>query len=184
MHPWLTDRRRAHLPHQIKFSDAEMPDNELAFFLKTRYLGCLEWISRPFLFYSITVAIFRPDPTVDSSSAVQLQVVTLLAQQCVDVCEQLIAIVSRHHRHGGIWALLRRSFGAALLLLAAAVSVTGVERRESPGLVTISLQPSDDWQGSVGLAIATIRKWENGVADLCWMRQVLERLLEATLAVT
>lgn len=168
-----------------------MPPNELSFFLKTRYLSCLEWISRPFLFYSTTAPIFQPEPvaTDPSSPAMRQQVTTLLSQQCVDVCGPLIAVIARHHRHGGIWALLRRSFGAALLLLVSvmASSATVVQRRrdeEDLGrpVTTASPQLPDDWRESVGLAIATIRKWETGVADLCWMRRTLEKLLEATLA--
>lgn len=175
--------RRAHLPHQIQFSDTEMPTNELAFFLKTRYLGCLEWITRPFLFYSTTAVAFPPGLASDQCPAMQLQVVTLLAQQCVDVCGSLIAIISHHHRHGGIWALLRKSFSAALLLIAAAVSSAAAQRR-SPELATTNARPPGDWKDSVVLAIATIRRWESGVSDLSWMRQTLERLLEVALATT
>lgn len=153
---YLADKscRRAHLPQQIQFSDTEMPSNELAFFLKTRYLGCLEWISRPFLFYVTS------QPSTDPETMKLIP----LAQQCIDTCMSLIEIISCHHRHGGIWGLLRKSFGAAVLLM------MGAKRR------TILHLPND-WSKWVNLSISTIHVWETGAPDLKWMRQTLERIL-------
>ena len=90
-----------------------------------------------------------------------------LAQQCIDTCIPLIGIISRHHRHGGIWALLRKSFSAAAFLIAASKKST-------------ILQLPDDWRKWVNLTLTSIQIWEGGAPDLLWMRQILERMLENT----
>ncbi|KAL1856884.1 hypothetical protein VTK73DRAFT_8216 [Phialemonium thermophilum] len=161
---------RAHLPRQIQFSDNEVPPNELAFFLKTRYLGCLEWLYRPFLYYMTS----SPPPSSSDSSgrtaapAQQMrQVVAPLAERCLLACRELITVVAQHHRHGGIWVLVRRTFNAAVLLLAGAQLWA---ERGADGMVPLP----DGWQASVQLAISTVRKWEDGAADLVRMRQILQ----------
>ena len=141
------------MPKQIQFSDTEMPSNELAFFLKTRFLVCLEWISRPFLFYATSQP--ATDPVITK--------ILPLAQQCLDACMSLIEIISCHHRHGGIWGLLRKSFSAAVLLMVG-------------GKRSAILKLPKDWPTWVSLSITTINVWESGASDLVWMRQTLERL--------
>lgn len=64
----LTDNRRTSLPPLLRFFDTEHPKNEFCFFLKTRYLNCLEWIRRPFLYY----ICHRPPLITPSSSCAAL----------------------------------------------------------------------------------------------------------------
>ena len=163
-----------------------MPHNELAFFLKTRYICCLEWISRPFLFYALQAGPAIPSHPMlpaDGATTGMASSVFFLAYKHLDEGVRLVDIVSRHHRHGGIWGLIRRSFGTALVLLAVAASAAD-KRQTAPssGAVPGPLRAPDDWPASVRLAIATIRHWENNVTDLQWMRRTLEHLLETTLA--
>ncbi|KAJ2992960.1 hypothetical protein NUW58_g1989 [Xylaria curta] len=103
---------REHLPHQIRFDDANVPQNEFALFLQTRYLCCIEWLSRPFLFYVVHQR---------STRDITPQLITL-AQQCVHVC----------------------------------------------------------WEQSIGVAIRTIRDWEEGAPDLKFMGDFLESFLAST----
>lgn len=146
---------RNHLPEQLQFSDDGMPPNELAFFLQTRYLGCLLWMHTPFLYYFST----RSD---ESDSC--LARVAPLAQKCVDVCTALIPNIASHHRHGGIWALLRRSFGCSVLLVVAA-------KTNRPDL----LCAPQDWEELLRLSVRTIHTWgkEAKAADLEWMGNLL-----------
>lgn len=135
-----------------------MPRNELSFFLKTRYLGCLEWIHRPFLFY----LCHRPNDNP------YIPRVLPLAQAAVDLCSLLIPLITRHHRHGGIWGLLRKSFTCSLLLVAAS-------KTAHHG----TLRLPDHWSSLVRLSIMTIEKWDSGSRDLRWMKEILETLLES-----
>lgn len=132
-----------------------MPSNEFAFFLQTRYLGCLQWIHTPFLYY-ISTRADEVDP--------YLQKVAPLAQTCVDVSATLIGKIACHHRHGGIWALLRRSFGCAMLLVVTA-------KMNRPDLVHLP----EEWEELLRLSISTIQVWgrDAGAGDLEWMQNFL-----------
>lgn len=152
----LTDNRRTNLPPSLRFFDAEHPRNEFCFFLKTRYLNCLEWIHRPFLYY----ICHQPDDAHASH-------LVPLAQHCVNICTAIIPLISKHHRHGGIWGLMRRSFGCALLLVAA---------NEKRALLGGDLPNS--WRDMVRLSIETIDKWQSGTSDLHRMAQSLKDILD------
>ncbi|KAH8881162.1 hypothetical protein GQ53DRAFT_754622 [Thozetella sp. PMI_491] len=130
---------RSHLPEQLQFPDHDMPANELAFLLQTRYLCSLQWIYMPFLYY---ISIRATD------SDLYLPKVAPLAQACVDSSANLIPIIARHHRHGGVWGLLRKSFSCAITLVVA-------RKVEMLGLLTLPA----NWEELVQLSTETIQKW-------------------------
>lgn len=147
------------------------PSNELSLFLQTRYVGVLEWIYRP----SLYIILDGCDVTKYGSE------LALMALKAVDCGVALILLVATHHRHGGIWGLVRRSFGAALLLIAVAVHNHRLSRQKEPNAVHLDI--SSDWVQIVELSMMTIRRWGGSDApDLVRMVNILKTLLESALA--
>lgn len=151
---------RTHLPETLRFSDEEVPDNELALFLKTRYLGCWEWIHRPFLYYML----HQPSAATPVAAVAAAHTFAPLARECLQTCSELILLTARHHRHGGVWALVRKSFGAAVMILAASkVDTLEVQVGDIPMLADTTMQ--------------MIRQWNNDSTDLTWMEQTFAQVL-------
>lgn len=147
---------RAHLPDALKFSDQEVPDTEYSLFLKTRYLTCWEWIHRPFLYLMLHQQDILPG---DQEARVFLP----LAKECLHTCAELITLVTKHHRHGGVWGLLRKCFGSALMLIAAAHSEA------------LELQ-AQKVHALVQLTRDTIVRWNIDSKDLVAMAQSLTKV--------
>lgn len=169
------DEWHATLPPQLAFDrvlplrqhDHFRPSNELSFFLQTRHTGVLEWIYRP----SLYIVLHADRPCQQHVS---------LASQALGAAVALIKIVAAHHRHGGIWQWLRRSFGAALTLIAAAVHS---HRATLQGPSACRLDVPRDWAALVRLSMATLRDWGGGqTVDLARMEGILRDLLTAALA--
>lgn len=147
----LTEWHRT-LPELISF-DVELPtDSELAYHLKARYLEVRERIYRPFLYRNIHK---RGDPTEQVS-------LRPLAQMHASTCAKLIQHWDIRHRHHGTWFMVRQSFTAALLLLAA-------QRSE---LMT----DEDTCERSIQHTLSTLRFWEAEAPDLKASRLILEDL--------
>ncbi|KAM5360519.1 hypothetical protein ACJZ2D_013695 [Fusarium nematophilum] len=189
--PWLTGGRslvrchgayleelrawHSHLPVQLAFGDlfetkpgcpVQPPSNELSLFLQTRYAGVMEWIHRPLLYIVLNGKDKNP------------QLVSL-AQKAVDSAAVLIRLVAAQNRHGGIWGLVRRSFGAALLLIGASCLGSKSDEPPDPGMVELP----DDWEGLVRLSLATIRRWESsGTTDFRRMHDILHDAMRAVMA--
>ncbi|KAF5013642.1 hypothetical protein FDECE_369 [Fusarium decemcellulare] len=164
----------AHLPTQLAFDDPfktrpgdsiQLPSNEFSFFLLTRYVGVMEWIHRPFLYM-----LLHGDG--------ETSYLFPLAQRAVDSAAALVRLVAAQHRHGGIWGLVRRSFGAALVLTAAACHAEGIHSSvvaASSAMITLPV----DWRDLVKLSLTTIRRWEsNGITDFARMYCIIQQIQE------
>ncbi|OTA68009.1 hypothetical protein K449DRAFT_324441 [Hypoxylon sp. EC38] len=158
---------RSHLPLQLQFpspmsdplESPELPGNELSFFLQTRYLCVIEWLHRPFLYCLLHA---HPSP----ARALNLPPSIPLAQRNIYISCALIRLIAVHHRHGGIWGLIRRSFVCSLLLIAAA-------------RYNQHIHLPSDWHKFVRMSINTIQRWETcGAKDLRWMGRILQGLVE------
>ncbi|KAI1414455.1 hypothetical protein F5Y13DRAFT_178751 [Hypoxylon sp. FL1857] len=173
---------RNHLPFQLQFPSSmsesldipELPGNELSFFLQTRYVCVIEWLHRPFLYYIL-------HPNSSQTQAWNQLPSASLAQQSIDGSCLLIQLVAAHHRHGGIWGLIRRSFICALLLIAVArynLRNGDLENQiPPPDAHCIRLPP--DWRRFPQMTLTTIERWEGcGAKDLQLMRKTLEGLIE------
>lgn len=162
-----------HLPPQLAFPSPFMsraggpvaaPSNELSFLLMTRYVGVMEWIHRPSLYVVIHASDGEPP----------LPQVLSLAQRGVVALATLIRLVAAQHRHGGIWGLVRRSFGAAMLL-AATTRFNGVPREAHHQRLTLP----EDWVTLVRLSLATLQLWrKKDAGDLKRMHGILEDILQ------
>src|SRR5690606_9813005 len=82
-----------------------------------------------------------------------------LARQEVKICAGLIRRVKYHHRHGGTWLLVRRSFRCAMLILAVVI-------RDG------EVQPPPNWLDLVRTSIMTLGRWSSGSPDIQSMRIV------------
>lgn len=150
---------RKHLPEVLSFADQTVPDNELALFLKTRYLSCMQWLHQPFLYH-----ILHSNEVVNHATGRHQCLIA--AQECLQNCTDLMLLIAAHHRHGGVWALLRKSFACAVLLLAATTSPL--------------LNPTtDDLQPLLDLTLRTIRRWNYDSVDLTWMQQTFFKITTA-----
>lgn len=176
------DQWQGALPSQLSFVNPlstrpeidvfAKPDNELAFFLQTRSTGVLEWIYRPSLYL-----VLHNKDSLDHANSSRVR---HYAGRAVDACVALIRLVALHHRHGGIWGLVRRSFGAALMIAAVAVrhariadTICDPEHRD------MTLAPPSDWVEMIELSLATIRYWSRpDTSDLIKMVNVLETALK------
>ncbi|KAF1931342.1 uncharacterized protein M421DRAFT_56388 [Didymella exigua CBS 183.55] len=145
----LTEWHRT-LPKLISF-DSEMPaDTELAYHLQARSLEVKERIYRPFLYRSI-------HNRHDASEQLALgPLVRLHASTCTKLTQHW----DIRHRHHGTWFMVRQSFTAALLLLAA----------QKSGLVA----NDETCERSVQHTLSTLRFWEAEAPDLKASRLILE----------
>ena len=150
--------RRRHIPPQLQFDDSNIPGTEFTFFLKGRYHWCHEWIQRPFLHYLLRHS--TPGPYRAEAG--------IIAQMGLQSCCTLLQLFAAHHRHGALWAVLRKAFGCSLLLVAAFKA--GLP--ECPA----------DWKTHVELGIETITKWEAEAEDLAFSRRVLQDILHQSLS--
>ena len=142
------------------------PTNELSFFLQTRYLDVLEWIYRPAL-----DAVLNGDPGAVGNSELIGP-----ASQAIDCAAAMVMIVSTHHRHGGVWGLARRMFGAALVLIAVAI-----HSRNSKQQLILPLTRGFEVYGE--LAITTIQRWNaDGGGDMQAMVRTLRQLMDMALS--
>lgn len=147
---------RVHLPAALQFYDEGIPNNEFALLLKTRWLSCWDWVHRPFLYFIIHSA----EPVnIDT----ERQTILSLAQECLRACAELIPLIAEHHRHGGVWVLLRRTFGCAIMIIAACASTS------------LDLQVAQT-QHLVDMALKTISRWSYGSTELKWMEKTLTKI--------
>ena len=153
----------------------------------------IEWLHRPFLYCVLHhhhSSQRHPPSSLPTDVPPTIAIATRkLAQRGVDASAALIRLVAAHHRHGGIWGLVRRSFGCALLLVAVATTHhhhqhqhrEGDDDDDDDGVeVFTCVRPPHDWARLARLAAATARRWEGpGTRDLAWMRRTLEGLVDA-----
>lgn len=138
------------LPEPISFDDETSANTELAYHLQARSLEIKERIYRPFLYRSI-------HKRHDSSEQHALGPLVLLH---ASICKKLIQHWDVRHRHHGTWFMVRQSFTAALLLLAA----------QRSGLIA----DDESCERSVQLTLSTLRFWEAEAPDLKASRLILE----------
>lgn len=126
-------------------------DTELAYHLQARELEIRERIFRPFLFRRL----HRHGDAVDDEA------IGRLVQLHASTCVKLIEHWDVRHRHHGTWFMVRQSFTAALLLLAAQRS---------------GLQETDEasCHRSIQHTLSTLRFWEAEAPDLKASRLILE----------
>lgn len=147
-----------HLPIGLHSNDVEMPPNELAFFLRSRFLECQLLILQPFLYYVV-------HNTTSSANAAAVQ----LAQDSLFYCAQSIRNAAMLNRHGGTWFALRGTFTAGMMLLAAVLD-------------SEHLKMLEDWEKLAQSALETLRLWSSGVSDVQAMQRVLEKVYLCTKA--
>ncbi|KAF2176434.1 hypothetical protein K469DRAFT_678604 [Zopfia rhizophila CBS 207.26] len=148
----------SHLPSSIRFDPSGQPNNELSFYLQGRFQDWREYILRPLLYYALH------HPTEHKPT----QQILACAQESVNVCANSIIYNNHHYRHGGTWFTCRRTFTAALIILA--VVLKG-ER---------GLQPPANWHSLMKMALTTLGRWGAEAADVEHMRVTLERLFQET----
>lgn len=152
----LTEWHRT-LPELISF-DIELPaDGELAYHLQARFLEIRERIYRPFLYRSLHK---RVDHTRDDLTEHAL--LGPLVQIHASTCAKLTRHWDVRHRHHGTWFMVRQSFTAALLLLAA----------QRSGII----MDEGTCERSVQHTLSTLRFWEAEAPDLKASRLILEDL--------
>lgn len=149
---------RSHLPGEVQFDDVGFPSNELAFFLKGRFLECHVVILQPFLYYIVHTA----SSTVNDNAL-------RLAQECIRYCAERIRHTRIMNRHGGTWFGLRGLFASTMMLLGAALEPDHVKM---PG----------DWPELAELAIETLHMWSPGLPDIEAMLSVLRKVYQCTKA--
>lgn len=102
---------RESLPSRMAFSVIPLPlDNELKYFLRSRYYLISELLYRPFLCYAI-----------HSTTEVSVEVMEL-AHKGLQYALNYLVQSNHTHRHHGKWLQLRREVTAVSLLLAASKS--------------------------------------------------------------
>ena len=141
------------LPEPVAFRHDSFADEELSFHLQARFVEVRERIFRPFLY----IAIHGPDP-------VSAQVLRGgLVQKHISACLGLIRHWNVTHRHHGTWLMVRQSFAAGLLLVAA----------HRAGLT--SGRVSDvDFKETLHTCLATLQYWEREAPDLGASRLIFE----------
>jgi hypothetical protein len=147
--------RCANIPDPVKFSDSSFAEEELSFHLQARAVELKERIHRPFLFVAIHRRMAASEP--------QYPRLTRLVQQHLSACLRLIQHWDCSHRHHGTWLMVRQSFAAGLLLVAA----------HRAGLLPSEISPAD-CADALNTCLATLRYWEREAPDLRASRLILE----------
>jgi hypothetical protein len=147
----LTEWHRT-LPELISFDVELSADSELAYHLQARFLEIRERIYRPFLY-----RIAHKGGSMTDQGAL-----SPLVQLHASTCAQLIQHWDVRHRHHGTWFMVRQSFTAALLLLAAQRSRV--------------IADEESCERSVQHTLSTLRFWEAEAPDLKASRLILEDL--------
>ncbi|TIA40523.1 hypothetical protein D6C78_02517 [Aureobasidium pullulans] len=145
------------LPAPVKFDYDTPAECELAYHLQARAYELQERTYRPFLFHLL-------NHNLDVATKDRFK---RLAHQHSAVCTKLIRHWDIRHRHHGTWLMVRQSFNAALLLVAA-------QRSGRSGLT------HEQYEEAVNLSMSTIRYWEAEAADLKASRVILESVVSQT----
>lgn len=148
----LTRERRFHLLTIVQFDDDQVPDNEFAFGLRSRFLEWNELLLRPILYH----VLHLPSDQTAPPECVEL------AEKAVHVCVQKIHEYQHTLRHGGSWFITRRIFADACLVLAAA--------RQPERRIKLSVR----WGSAIRVAIETLRFWSQDAADVRHMALTLD----------
>ena len=158
--------RQTHLPQQIRFDYNEPPDNELVYYIKSRFQLWQVIISRPVLYHmahrldsdacqqrttGATTTLLENEP---------MELAKSIARHCISTSADIILQYPYHHRHGGTWMACHGLFAQAMNILAAALSLGQVE-----------LPP--DWPEIVKVAHHVLLRWSQEAADIDWMRTTL-----------
>lgn len=137
----------------MRYDPASQPDNEMGYYLESRFEEWNESIIRPLVYYCLHHPPTRP-PT---------PAIADLAQCYMELCVDCITRSSSYDRHGGTWFVLRRAFRFTLVILAAVVADG-------------ALRPPNNWRELSQTTINTLTRWSPGVRDLQRMRRVLDRV--------
>ncbi|RYP48057.1 hypothetical protein DL768_005979 [Monosporascus sp. mg162] len=140
----------SHLPSSIRFDPLQPPENEFSFYLQHRFLHWRENALRPLLYIALHHPSHPPRAVLEAS------------RESMRIASQIILTSAQHHRHGGIWFVLRRAFTCALLILAV---VLRYGEAEAP----------QNWPDMVGTALKTLERWSPEAPDVARMRDVLDR---------
>ncbi|KAI8716963.1 Fungal-trans domain-containing protein [Fusarium sp. LHS14.1] len=143
---------RFHLPHIVQFDDDQVPDNEFAYGLRSRFLEWNELLLRPILYY----VLHLPSDQTALPECVEL------AEKAVHACVQKIHEYQHTLRHGGSWFITRRIFTYACLVLAAA--------RQPERRIKLPVR----WGSAIRVAIETLRFWSQDAADVRHMASTLD----------
>jgi hypothetical protein len=105
------------------------------------------------------------------ASGAEEQVQRQLVQKHISACVHLIRHWNVTHRHHGTWLMVRQSFAAGLLLVAA--------RRSG---LTVGEISDMDFMDTMRTCIATLRYWEHEAPDLRASRLILEDMTAGLLS--
>lgn len=146
--------------------ELESLEDELAFILRHRYMGCRELIGRPF----VKLCVEKPlqiEPRLRSR-------VASLASQCLRYC------LLRVHRvtpqlHQGTWFLLRNMASSTMMLGAASMA-----QKRSWLLGAQEVVVPTNWKGKLLEAVeATTPYWEQSSGGLPELRKMIWTMLDA-----
>ncbi|KAM5384631.1 hypothetical protein ACJZ2D_001376 [Fusarium nematophilum] len=145
-----------HLPALVQFDNDVFPDDELAQGLQARASLWREYTLRPIFYY----VLHAPEGQDVPSEAHDL------AAKEIQICITTIQRCSFHRRNGGVWFVCRNIFTAGCLILAAALHPQRV-------------QPPQQWQGLVELAIQALHRWGRDAYDIRKMGDTLHHMYQA-----
>jgi hypothetical protein len=142
------------LPPWLHYSQENIGDRELPYFIHRRLLQMQECLFKPFLFRVLHCHETQP------------QVISELAQRCVEACRTNILETAIQHRHHGSWFVARGAFRCAMAIVAAAKSG--------------KLVMPNDWFACVETALTVIEFWGQEAADLQPLGQILRIVYDHT----
>lgn len=143
----------SHLPANMQCVDGA-PTNDLALYLRVNYLQATEMLHRPIVYGVLHKSNFgQRHPQAIST-----------VHRYLETCSELILHCRNLPRYGGMWGMLRATFGASVAILAVVVCGGGIAYPHN-------------WRQLVELSINTLLNWSNEAPDIGWMGTVLENML-------
>ena len=152
----LNTSRYDNLPPPIQFDEDRIPERELAYMARGRFLEIKCWLYRPFLFY----AIHNP-PGSPYWDTVQCLVKKAIKRHLAFAGTEPLL-----HRHHGTWYHLRDIVANTLCLIAA----------YRCGTLNFLLPPELEWKHTVAGCIERMRFWEEEAPGLTRAIEILHRL--------
>ncbi|KAF2086368.1 hypothetical protein K490DRAFT_7350, partial [Saccharata proteae CBS 121410] len=145
------DQWNENLPERLKRREGNAPD-ELCCMASGRFEDFRERVFRPFLYLAVH----------NQGNEELRERVDPLVQKHLDACVAWIQQCSAHHRHHGIWYVLRQEFGIALMILAAIKS--GMVREVTT------------WVRIVGKIITDLEYWEDEASDIREAKMIIQEV--------
>ncbi|EKG10306.1 hypothetical protein MPH_12586 [Macrophomina phaseolina MS6] len=140
-----------HIPLPVGFTEADVPQEELAFFTRAREVHMSIFLYRPFLF----LVIHGPD-SVRRDPRVQL-----LADKCLRRCFQFSSSIGIKHRHHGAYFSGRNLLAIGLTILASVKSGR------------VRMPPVGEWESHLDHIFAYLKYWDDETPDFGRAKAIL-----------